>query len=83
MTKLWQKTGCSLERSKAPGYGRGVAVNRASRERVYMQMATAGANLGLAPRAHQAVFLLPAATAFHDFVTKCWDAGADADAVAG
>lgn len=67
----------------AAGYGQGVAVERGTGKRVYMKMATAGANLGFGAQAYQMVFLFPAVTSFQDFVTKGWDAGADADAVAG
>jgi len=67
----------------AAGYGQGVAVDRGTGKRVYMKMATAGANLGFGAQVYQLVFLFPASTSFNNFVTKGWDAGADADAVAG
>ena len=67
----------------AAGYGQGVAVDRSTGKRTYMKMATAGANLGFGAQTYQVVFLFPSARSFSDFVTKGWDAGADADAVAG
>jgi len=67
----------------AAGYGQGVAVDRGNGKRVYMKMATAGANLGFGAQDYQLVFLFPASTSFDNFVTKGWDVGADADAVAG
>jgi len=67
----------------AAGFGQGVAVDRSTGKPVYMKMATAGANLGFGAQVYQLVFLFPEANAFNNFVTKGWDAGADADAVAG
>lgn len=65
------------------GMGSGVAVDKQSGRRVYMKMASAGVNLGMGAQIYQVVFLFPTETLFESFVTKGWDAGADADAAAG
>ena len=65
------------------GVGSGVAVDKQTGRRVYMKMASAGVNVGMGAQIYQVVFLFPTKALFESFVTKGWDAGADADAAAG
>lgn len=65
------------------GGGRGVAVERASGKRTYMNMGTAGLNIGLGAQKYQVVFLFENKDSFDDFVNKGWQADANANAVAG
>lgn len=65
------------------GGGRGVAVERASGKRTYMNMGTAGLNIGLGAQKYQVVFLFEDKESFDDFVNKGWQADANANAVAG
>lgn len=65
------------------GGGQGVAVNKASGERIYMRMGTGGLNFGLGGQIYQIVFLFENEATFDEFVTKGWEAGASANAVAG
>ena len=65
------------------GGGRGVAVERASGKRTYMNMGTAGLNVGLGAQKYQVVFFFEDKATFDDFVNKGWQADANANAVAG
>ncbi len=65
------------------GGGAGVAVDRKTGERTYMRMGTAGLNLGLGGQKYQVVFLFADERTFRDFVENGWQAGAEANAVAG
>jgi lipid-binding SYLF domain-containing protein len=65
------------------GGGRGVAVQKVSGARTYMNMGTGGLNLGLGGQKYQVVFLFEDSQTFDTFVTKGWEAEASANAVAG
>jgi lipid-binding SYLF domain-containing protein len=67
------------------GYGRGVAVDAKTGERVYMKMATTGAGMGfgLGGFASQLVILFENSAVFENFVVNGLDAGAEVGAMAG
>ena len=65
------------------GGGRGVAVEKTSGARTYMNMGTGGLNLGLGGQKYQVVFLFEDAQTFDMFVDQGWEAEASANAVAG
>lgn len=65
------------------GGGKGVAVEKESGSRTYMNMGTAGLNLGLGGQKYQVVFLFEVKERFDNFVEKGWQADASANAVAG
>ncbi|MEE4274026.1 MAG: YSC84-related protein [Thermoanaerobaculales bacterium] len=65
------------------GGGNGVAVVKASGERTYMKMGTAGIGLGLGGQKYQVVFLFQNEAVFNRFVEKGWKADASAQAAAG
>ena len=67
------------------GYGRGVAVDRKTDSRVYMQMATTGAGLsfGLGGWESQLVVLFEHETDFKEFGKQGFDANAEAGAMVG
>lgn len=65
------------------GGGVGVAVDKASGNKTYMKMGTAGIGLGLGGQSYQVVFLFEDSAAFERFVNKGWQGGAGARAVAG
>lgn len=67
------------------GYGRGVAVNAKSGDRVYMKMATTGAGLsfGLGGFASQLVILFENAAELQSFVAQGLDASAEAGTMKG
>jgi hypothetical protein len=67
------------------GFGRGVAVDTKTGERVYMKMATTGAGMGfgLGGFASQLVILFENETAFEHFVADGLDAGAEVGAMTG
>ncbi len=67
------------------GYGRGVAVDAKTGERVYMKMATTGAGMGfgLGGFASQLVILFENSAVFENFVVNGLDAGAQVGAMAG
>ena len=65
------------------GGGRGVAVDKSSGKRTYMNMGTGGLNIGLGAQKYQVVFLFEDKATFDDFVNKGWQAEANANAVAG
>lgn len=65
------------------GGGSGVAVNKETGERTYMNMGTGGLNLGLGAQKYQVVFFFQTEEPFRYFVDKGWKADASANAVAG
>lgn len=65
------------------GGGNGVAVEKASGDRTYMKMGTAGVGLGLGANKYQVVFLFQDERTFDNFVESGWQADATASAVAG
>jgi lipid-binding SYLF domain-containing protein len=65
------------------GGGQGVAVDKATGKRTYMNMGTGGLNLGLGGKAYSIVFLFQTAQTFSDFVNNGWQGGVSADATAG
>lgn len=65
------------------GGGSGVAIDRASGERTYMRMGSAGVGLGLGGQRYHVVFLFENQKAFDRFVEKGWQADATAQAAAG
>jgi lipid-binding SYLF domain-containing protein len=65
------------------GGGSGVAVNKETDERTYMNMGTGGLNLGLGAQKYQVVFFFQTEKPFRYFVDKGWKADASANAVAG
>jgi hypothetical protein len=64
----------------ATGSGAGVAVNKESGKRVYMRMASIGANVGAGVQFYQSVFLFETEAAFKSFITSGWEANTGADA---
>ncbi|MEK7794621.1 MAG: YSC84-related protein [Candidatus Hydrogenedentota bacterium] len=67
----------------AGGGGQGVAIEKASGNRTYMRMGTAGLSVGLGGQKYKVVFLFADKKTMDDFVEKGWEAGASANAVAG
>jgi lipid-binding SYLF domain-containing protein len=65
------------------GGGNGVAVEKASGDRTYMKMGTAGVGFGLGANKYQVVFLFQDKGTFDSFVESGWQADATASAVAG
>lgn len=65
------------------GVGSGVAVEKRSEKRTYMNMGTGGIGLGLGGKKYQVVFLFEAEKPFREFVDKGWAADASAGAVVG
>ena len=65
------------------GGGNGVAVVRATGEKTYMKMGTAGIGVGLGVKKYQVVFFMQDSQTFDQFVDKGWQADAGAGAVAG
>jgi lipid-binding SYLF domain-containing protein len=65
------------------GGGKGVAIEKASGKRTYMNMGTGGVGLGLGGQKFQAVFLFQDHDKFHKFVEKGWKAEGGANAAAG
>ena len=63
--------------------GNGVAVEKASGDRTYMKMGTAGVGFGLGANKYQVVFLFQDKATFDNFVEKGWQADAQASAAAG
>ncbi len=63
------------------GGGKGVAVAKKSETRTYMNMATAGLNIGLGAQKYQVVFIFEDKQTFDNFVEKGWEADASANAV--
>ena len=65
------------------GGGNGVAVARATGDKTYMKMGTAGIGLGIGVKKYQVVFFMQDSQTFDQFVNKGWQADAGAGAVAG
>lgn len=65
------------------GGGNGVAIDKQTNERVYMNMGTAGVGLGLGGQKYQLVVLFETQQHFDEFVADQWEATANANAVAG
>jgi len=65
------------------GGGAGLAVDKASLERTYMKMGTAGLNLGLGAQVYQIVFMFEDKETLDHFIETGWDADASVHAVAG
>ncbi len=65
------------------GGGRGVAVRKSDGARTYMNMGTAGLNIGLGGQKYQIVFFFETKERFDEFIDKGWEADASANAVAG
>ncbi|MDX2437337.1 MAG: YSC84-related protein [Acidobacteriota bacterium] len=65
------------------GGGQGVAVQKETGDKTYMQMGTAGVGLGLGANKYQIVFLFQDSQTFDSFVNKGWQADAGATASAG
>lgn len=65
------------------GGGSGVAINKQTDERIYMEMGTAGIAAGLGGQKYQLVMLFETGETFNDFITDGWEATASANAVAG
>jgi lipid-binding SYLF domain-containing protein len=65
------------------GFGSGVAVNKMNNERIYMKMASAGANIGGGIKYLQVIFIFPTEASLNKFINDGWSADADASAVGG
>jgi len=65
------------------GGGNGVAVNKKTGNRTYMQMGTAGIGLSVGAKQYQLLFLFQDEQTFNNFVEKGWQADASAGAQAG
>jgi lipid-binding SYLF domain-containing protein len=65
------------------GGGKGVAVDKATAQRTYMNMGTGGVNLGFGGQKFQVVFLFEDSSTLTDFVENGWKAEAGANAAAG
>lgn len=65
------------------GGGNGVAVNKASAQRTYMRMGTAGVGLGIGGQRYSLVVLFETEDRLNKFVAGGWDSSATAEAVAG
>jgi len=65
------------------GGGVGVAVERATREKTYMKMGTAGIGIGAGGQSYSVVFLFEDDETLHKFVDKGWHADATATAALG
>lgn len=65
------------------GGGYGVAVEKSSGERTYMQMKTLGVSVGLGAKRYRVVFFFQDEETFRRFVDKGWQADAGATAAAG
>jgi len=65
------------------GTGSGVVVDKSSKKRTYMKMATGGLNIGGGVKFYQLVFLFPDKGTMRDFVASGWSADTDATAESG
>ena len=65
------------------GGGSGVAVDKKSGARTYMNMGTGGVALGIGAQVYRLVFLFQDSKTFDSFVNKGWSAESSANAVAG
>ena len=65
------------------GAGTGVAVDKASSERTYMKMGTAGIGFGIGVKTYQVLILFENPKVFENFINNGWQGGAQASAAAG
>lgn len=65
------------------GGGSGVAVNKASEDRTYMRMGTAGLGLSIGGKKYRVIFFFENEEVFDRFVEKGWQADTSASATAG
>ena len=65
------------------GGGTGVAVSKASGERVYMRMGTGGIGLGIGAQTYDLVILFESQLVLQAFMDGGWDSSATAQAAAG
>jgi lipid-binding SYLF domain-containing protein len=65
------------------GGGNGVAVNKATGQRTYMRMGTAGVGLGIGGQRYSLVILFETPSRLEKFVAGGWDSSATAEAAAG
>ena len=65
------------------GGGKGVAVNKKTGHKTYMEMGTAGFGLSFGGKKYQVVFLFQDSKTFNSFVNEGWQATAEASATAG
>ena len=65
------------------GMGSGVAVDKSSKQRTYMKMATGGLNIGGGVKFYQVIFLFPDKATLNEFVNSGWSADTDAAAESG
>jgi lipid-binding SYLF domain-containing protein len=65
------------------GKGPGVAVEKSSGKRTYMNMATGGLNIGGGVKFYQVIFLFPDQATLNAFVENGWSAGTDVGAQSG
>lgn len=65
------------------GGGNGVAVNKETNDRIYMDMGTAGVALGLGGQKYHLVILFETQDDLNEFIADEWEATASANAVAG
>ena len=64
------------------GGGKGVAVSKATDDRVYMEMATVGVGVSLGGQKYDVIFLFETEEHLHKFVKDGWEANASANAAA-
>ncbi len=65
------------------GGGKGVAVNKGTNQRTYMDMGSAGFGLAFGGKKYEVVFLFQTKAAFDAFVNKGWEAQGSASGTAG
>jgi len=65
------------------GFGHGVAVNKNTDERTYMNMASGGLNIGGGIKYMQVIFMFPTENTLNKFIHDGWTAESDASAVGG
>jgi len=65
------------------GGGKGVAVGKATGDRIYMEMGTAGVGASLGGQKYDVIFLFETEQNLRHFVENGWQADASANAVAG
>lgn len=65
------------------GGGQGVAVDKSSGDRIYMNMGTAGIGATIGVKSFQVVFIFESEKAFSDFIEYGWQAETSATAAAG
>jgi lipid-binding SYLF domain-containing protein len=65
------------------GGGNGVAVDKASGQRTYMRMGTAGVGLGIGGQRYSLVMLFESKNRLDKFIAGGWDSRATAEAAAG